>query len=58
MTSSTARIAVKLHKNVTLIRTTEPVLCRGTAGPQDLARWVVGGCRIRCFWSSRMRRMP
>jgi hypothetical protein len=42
MTSSTARIAVKLHKNVTLVRTTEPVLAEELLARKTLARWVVG----------------
>jgi len=42
MTSSTGRIAVKLHKNVTLIRTTEPVLTEELLARKTLARWVVG----------------
>jgi hypothetical protein len=42
MTSSTARIPVKLHKNVALIRTTEPVLTEELFARKTLARWVVG----------------
>jgi hypothetical protein len=42
MTASTARIAVKLHKNVTLVRTTEPVLAEELLARKTLARWVVG----------------
>jgi hypothetical protein len=42
MTSSRARIAVKLHKNVTLVRTTEPVLAAELLARKTLARWVVG----------------
>jgi hypothetical protein len=42
MTSSTARIAVKLHKNVALIRTAEPVLAEELLARKQLARWVVG----------------
>jgi hypothetical protein len=42
MTSSTARIAVKLHKNVTLIRTSELVLAEEVLARKTLARWVVG----------------
>jgi len=42
MTSSTARIPVKLHKNVTLVRTTEPVLAEELLARKTLARWVVG----------------
>jgi hypothetical protein len=42
MTSSNARIPVKLHKNVTLIRTAEPVLTEELLARKALARWVVG----------------
>ena len=42
MTSSNARIAVKLHKNVTLVRTTEPVLAEELLARKTLARWIVG----------------
>jgi len=42
MTSSTARIPVKLHKNVTLVRTTVPVLAEELLARKTLARWVVG----------------
>lgn len=42
MTSSIARISVKLHKNVTLIRTTDPVIAEELLARKSLARWVVG----------------
>jgi hypothetical protein len=42
MTSSNARIGVKLHKNVTLVRTTEPVLAEELLARKTLVRWVVG----------------
>ena len=42
MKSSTARIPVKLHKNVTLVRTTDPVLAEELLARKTLARWVVG----------------
>jgi hypothetical protein len=42
MTTSAARIPVRLHKNVTLIRTTEPVLAEELLARKALARWVVG----------------
>ena len=42
MNPSTARIGVKLHKNVTLIRTTEPVLTEELMARKTMARWVVG----------------
>jgi hypothetical protein len=42
MTSSSARVAVKLHKNVTLVRTNEPVLAEELLARKTLARWVVG----------------
>jgi hypothetical protein len=42
MISSNARIAVKLHKNVTLVRTTEPVLADELMARKTLSRWVVG----------------
>ena len=42
MASSAPRIPVKLHKNVTLIRTTEAVLTEELLARKTLARWVVG----------------
>jgi hypothetical protein len=42
MTSTTARIPVKLHRNVTLIRTTEPVLAEELLARKAMARWVLG----------------
>jgi hypothetical protein len=42
MTHSTARIAVKMHRNVTLIRTTEPVLADEVLARKTLSRWIVG----------------
>jgi len=42
LTSSTARLAVKLHKNVTLVRTSELVLAEEVLARKSLARWVVG----------------
>jgi hypothetical protein len=42
MTPSTGRISVKLHKNVPLIRTAEPVLAEELLARKQLARWVVG----------------
>ena len=42
MTRSTARIPVKLHKNVTLVRTAEPVLAEELLARKSLARWVLG----------------
>jgi hypothetical protein len=42
MTSSTARIPVKLHKNVTLIRTSEPLLAAELLARKPLARYVLG----------------
>jgi hypothetical protein len=42
MTPSSARIPVKLHKNVTLIRTSEEVLAEEVMARKTLARWVVG----------------
>jgi len=41
-TSSTARIPVKLHKNVTLLRTSEPVLAEELLARKALSRWVLG----------------
>ena len=40
--SSQARIPVKLHKNVTLVRTAEPLLTEELLARKTLARWVVG----------------
>jgi hypothetical protein len=42
MTTAGARIAVKLHKNVTLVRTTEPVLSDELLARKTMSRWVVG----------------
>jgi hypothetical protein len=42
MTRSTARVPVKLHKNVTLLRTVEPVLAEELMARKSLARWVLG----------------
>ena len=40
--TSTARIPVKLHKNVTLLRTSEPVLAEELLARKTLSRWVLG----------------
>jgi len=40
--TSTARIPVKLHKNVTLLRTSEPVLAEELLARKALSRWVLG----------------
>jgi hypothetical protein len=40
--TSTARIPVKLHKNVTLLRTSEPVLAEELLARKGLSRWVLG----------------
>jgi hypothetical protein len=42
MKPSEARIPVKLHKNVALVRTTDPVLAEELLARKSLARWVVG----------------
>jgi hypothetical protein len=42
MTRSTARIPIKLHRNVALIRTAEPVLAEELLARKSLARWVLG----------------
>jgi hypothetical protein len=42
MTPPTTRIPIKLHKNVTLIRTAEPVLAEELLARKPLARWVLG----------------
>ena len=42
MKSSLLRIPVKLHKSVTLIRTSEPVLAEELLARKSLARWVLG----------------
>lgn len=39
---SQARIAVKLHKNVALVRTADPVLTEELLARKTLARWIVG----------------
>ena len=42
MKTSQARIPVKLHKNVTLVRTTDPLVAEELLARKTLARWVVG----------------
>jgi hypothetical protein len=42
MTRPITRIPVKLHKSVTLIRTSEPVLAEELLARKSLARWVLG----------------
>ena len=42
MTRPTARIPIKLHRNVALIRTAEPVLAEELLARKSLARWVLG----------------
>ena len=42
MSRPTARVPVKLHKNVTLLRTVEPVLAEELMARKSLARWVLG----------------
>jgi hypothetical protein len=42
MTSTKGRIPVKLHKNVTLIRTSEPLLAEELLARKALARHVLG----------------
>jgi hypothetical protein len=42
MTRPHARVPVKLHKNVTLIRTVESVLAEELLARKSLARWVLG----------------
>lgn len=42
MTRPPARIPIKLHKNVALIRTAEPVLAEELLARKSLARWVLG----------------
>jgi hypothetical protein len=42
MNRSTVRIPVKLHKNVRLVRTAEPVLAEELLARKSLSRWVLG----------------
>ena len=42
MTATNTRIPVKLHKNVTLIRTSEAVIAEELLARKALAHWVVG----------------
>jgi hypothetical protein len=42
MTRPTGRIPIKLHRNVALIRTSEPVLAEELLARKSLARWVLG----------------
>jgi hypothetical protein len=39
---SASRVPVKLHKNVALVRTTDPVLAQELLSRKTLARWVLG----------------
>jgi hypothetical protein len=39
---TTARTPVKLHKNVTLLRTSEPMLAEELLARKTLSRWVLG----------------
>jgi hypothetical protein len=39
---SNLKIPIKLHKNVTLIRTTEPVLAEELLARKALSRWILG----------------
>jgi hypothetical protein len=42
MSRPTARTPVKLHRNVALIRTAEPVLAEELLARKTLARWILG----------------
>lgn len=42
VTRPAARVPVKLHKHVTLLRTVEPLLAEELLARKSLARWVVG----------------
>jgi hypothetical protein len=42
MTPPTTRIPVKLHKNVSLVRTAAAVLAEELLARKPMARWVVG----------------
>jgi hypothetical protein len=42
MKPSPARTPVKLHKNVTLVRTLDPVLAEELLARKTLSRWVLG----------------
>jgi hypothetical protein len=42
VSSTHARIPVKMHRNVALVRTTEGVLVEELLARKTLARWVVG----------------
>jgi hypothetical protein len=42
MKPASARTAVKLHKNVTLVRTNDPVLAEELLARKTLSRWVLG----------------
>jgi hypothetical protein len=42
MTTPAARVPVKLHKQVSLIRTTDPLLAEELLARKSLARMVVG----------------
>jgi hypothetical protein len=42
MTRPATRTPIKLHRNVALIRTAEPVLAEELLARKSLARWVLG----------------
>jgi hypothetical protein len=42
MKASQARIPVKLHKNVALVRTADSVVAEELLARKTLARWIVG----------------
>lgn len=42
MKPAAARTAVKLHKNVALVRTNDPVLAEELLARKTLSRWVLG----------------
>ena len=42
MSRPSARVPVKLHKNVTLVRTNDPVLAEELLARKTLSRWVIG----------------
>ena len=51
-----ARIPVKLHKQVSLIRTAEPIVTEELMARKSLRGWSWGGCQRRCCWSGRRRK--
>ena len=51
-------IPVKLHKQVALIRTAEPIVTEELMARKSWRGRSWGGCQRRCCWSGRRRKKP